>query len=57
MPRLTRRQLLASAPLLAAAAPARLPVRRAVEFSMLPNKIPVLDRFQMASDAVFEAIE
>jgi L-ribulose-5-phosphate 3-epimerase len=57
MPRFTRRQLLASVPLLAAAAPARLPVRRAVEFSMLPAKIPVLDRFQIARDAGFEAIE
>jgi hexulose-6-phosphate isomerase len=41
----------------AAASPARLPIRRAVEFSMLPAKIPVLDRFQMARDAGFEAIE
>src|ERR1035437_4974702 len=57
MPRLTRRQILAAAPFLAAAAPARLPIRRAVEFSMLPGKIPVLDRFQMARDAGFEAIE
>src|ERR1035437_8331843 len=57
MPRLTRRQILAAAPFLAAAAPARLPIRRAVEFSMLPGKIPVLDRFQVARDAGFEAIE
>jgi hexulose-6-phosphate isomerase len=57
MPRLTRRQILAAAPFLAAAAPARLPIRKAVEFSMLPGKIPVLDRFQMARDAGFEAIE
>src|SRR5450759_3539574 len=57
MPRLTRRQILAAAPFLAAAAPARLPIRRPVEFSMLPGKIPVLDRFQMARDAGFEAIE
>jgi L-ribulose-5-phosphate 3-epimerase len=59
MQRFTRRQLLAAAPFAAAvAAPlARLPVRRAVEFSMLPGKIPVLDRFQMARDAGFEAIE
>ena len=57
----TRRQLLAAAPFLAAAAPAaaaaRLPIRRAVEFSMLPGKIPVLDRFQMAREAGFEAVE
>src|SRR5947199_7437904 len=59
MPRFTRRQLLAAAPFLAAAAPApaRLPIRKAVEFSMLPGKIPVIDRFQMAKDAGFEAIE
>jgi L-ribulose-5-phosphate 3-epimerase len=59
MPRFTRRQILASVPFAAAAAPApaRLPIRRAVEFSMLPGKIPVLDRFQMARDAGFEAIE
>jgi L-ribulose-5-phosphate 3-epimerase len=60
MPRFTRRQILAAVPFAAAAAtaaPARLPIRRAVEFSMLPGKIPVLDRFQMARDAGFEAIE
>ena len=59
MPRFTRRQILAAAPFVAAAAaaPARLPIRKAVEFSMLPGKIPVLDRFQMARDAGFEAIE
>jgi L-ribulose-5-phosphate 3-epimerase len=59
MPRFTRRQILAAAPFLAAAAaaPARLSIRKAVEFSMLPGKIPVLDRFQIAKDAGFEAIE
>ncbi len=60
MSRITRRQLLAAAPFLAAAAPAapaRLPIRKAVEFSMLPGKIPVLERFQIARDAGFEAIE
>jgi hexulose-6-phosphate isomerase len=60
MPRFTRRQVLAAVPFAAAAAaaaPARLPIRRAVEFSMLPGRIPVLDRFQMARDAGFEAIE
>jgi len=59
MSRFTRRQILAAAPFVAAAAaaPARLPIRKAVEFSMLPGKIPVLDRFQMARDAGFEAIE
>ncbi len=59
MQRFSRRQILAAAPFVAAAvaAPARLPIRKAVEFSMLPGKIPVLDRFQMARDAGFEAIE
>jgi hexulose-6-phosphate isomerase len=59
MPRFTRREILAAAPFVAAAAaaPSRLPIRKAVEFSMLPGKIPVLDRFQIAHDAGFEAIE
>src|SRR5207344_2817435 len=59
MSRFTRRQILAAAPFVAAAkaAPARLPIRKAVEFSMLPGKIPVLERFQIAKDAGFEAIE
>src|SRR3954463_15022563 len=59
MSRISRRELLAAAPFLAAAsaAPARLPIRKAVEFSMLPGKIPVLERFQIARDAGFEAIE
>jgi L-ribulose-5-phosphate 3-epimerase len=54
---LTRRQLLAAAPFLAAAAPARLPIRKAVEFSMLPKQLSVLERFQTAHDAGFAAIE
>ncbi|HEY1497575.1 MAG TPA: TIM barrel protein [Candidatus Solibacter sp.] len=55
----TRRQVLAVAPFLAtaAAAPARLPIRKAVEFSMLPKELPVLERFQIARDAGFQAIE
>jgi hexulose-6-phosphate isomerase len=56
---LTRRQLLAAAPFLgvAAAAPARLPIRKAVEFSMLPKELPVVERFRIARDAGFQAIE
>src|ERR1043166_418040 len=58
---MTRRTVLSSlaaAPFAAAAAaPARLPIRKAVEFTMLPRTIPVLDRFQMAREAGFEAIE
>jgi hexulose-6-phosphate isomerase len=57
MPHFTRRQILAAAPFLAAAAPGRLPVRKAVEFSMLPKTASVLDRFQMAREAGFEEIE
>jgi hexulose-6-phosphate isomerase len=59
MPYPTRRQILAAAPFLgvAAAAPARLPIRKAVEFSMLPKELPVLERFQIARDAGFQAIE
>ncbi len=41
----------------AASASERLPIRRAVEFSMLPNSLAVLERFQVARDAGFEAIE
>jgi hexulose-6-phosphate isomerase len=46
-----------AAPLAAAAPPARLPIRKAVEFNMLPTMASVADRFQMARDAGFEAIE
>ena len=47
----------AAAPWLAAASPAHLPIRKAVEFSMLPASLPVVDRFQLARDCGFEAIE
>jgi L-ribulose-5-phosphate 3-epimerase len=56
---MTRRTLLA-APFLAApfaASAARLPIRKAVEFSMLPGSMPVIDRFQLARDCGFEEIE
>ena len=36
---------------------ARLPVRKAVEFSMLPEKLSLGERFRMARDAGFEEIE
>jgi L-ribulose-5-phosphate 3-epimerase len=39
------------------AAPARLPIKKAVEFEMLPKKGSYADRFQMARDAGFEQIE
>jgi len=57
---LTRRGLvsaLAAAPFAAAAAPARLPIRKAVEFSMLPSSLAIPERFQLARDCGFEEIE
>jgi L-ribulose-5-phosphate 3-epimerase len=56
---MTRRSLLfSSAAAVAACAPAgRLPIRKAVEFSMLPKSLPVADAFTMARRAGFEAIE
>ncbi|HXK03918.1 MAG TPA: sugar phosphate isomerase/epimerase family protein [Verrucomicrobiae bacterium] len=46
----------AAAPWIAAGS-TRLPIRKAVEFSMLPTTLPVADRFQLARDCGFEAIE
>lgn len=46
-----------AAPLAAAAAEKRLPIKKAVEFSMLPRTISVAERFQLAKDAGFEEIE
>ena len=40
-----------------AQAAARLPIKKAVEFEMLPNKVSIVDRFQMARDAGFAEIE
>ena len=60
MTRLTRRSFLSAAtaaPFLAAAGTGRLPIRKAVELSMLPNSLGMLERFQLAKDAGFEAIE
>ncbi len=56
----TRRGFLttvAAAPLAAAAAPTRLPIKKAVEFNMLPASLSVAARFQLARDAGFEEIE
>jgi len=39
------------------AASGRLPIKRAVEFEMLPNKLSIADRLQTARDAGFEEIE
>ncbi|HEY3840454.1 MAG TPA: sugar phosphate isomerase/epimerase family protein, partial [Bryobacteraceae bacterium] len=60
---ITRRQLISSAaaaPFMAAAAaaaPTRLPIRKAVEFNMLPRALSVSDKFKLAKDSGFEAIE
>ena len=43
--------------LLLAAAPGRLPIRKAVEFSMLPRTLGVREKFQLAKRSGFEAIE
>lgn len=42
---------------LAAAPSTRLPIRKAVLFSMLPDSMSVADRFQLARDAGFEEVE
>ncbi len=56
---MTRRTLLA-APALAfpfVASGARLPIQKAVEYSMLPGSLTIPERFQLARDCGFEAIE
>jgi hexulose-6-phosphate isomerase len=48
----------AASPFLAAAAPGRLPIKKAVEFSMLqPGSLSALDKFKIAKEAGFEEIE
>src|ERR1035438_10521008 len=57
---MTRRTFLpVSAPGLAlrAAASERLPIHKAVLFSMLPSQLSILDRFQLARDTGFEQTE
>jgi hexulose-6-phosphate isomerase len=47
-----------AAPFLAAAAPGRLPIKKAVYFNMIqPRDLPVLDKFKAAKEAGFEEIE
>ena len=46
-----------AAPLVAAAAEKRLPIKKAVEFSMLPRILAVPERFALAKEAGFEEIE
>jgi hexulose-6-phosphate isomerase len=56
---MNRRAFLESALALAAvpALPGRLPIFTSVEYSMLPQTVPIPERFQMAKDAGFERIE
>jgi hexulose-6-phosphate isomerase len=53
---MTRRALLAT-PAALAAAPTRLPIKKAVLLSMLPKSMTKLDRFKLAVDCGFEQIE
>ncbi len=56
---MTRRTFLGStaAAAMASAAPARLPIKKAIWFGMLPEKLSIMDRFKMARDAGFEEME
>jgi len=54
---MTRRSLFATSTAALAAAPARLPIKKAVLLSMLPKSMSVLDRFKLAIDCGFEQIE
>lgn len=63
---MTRRTLLAASGIAAAALPvpgaaqetaAKLPIKKAVLYSMLPKNLSELDRFQLARDCGFEQIE
>lgn len=54
---MTRRTFLAGAAATPLAANARLPIKKAVLFDMLPKSIPVADRFKLAADTGFEQIE
>ena len=57
----TRRSFLttvAAAPFVAAAAPGRLPIKKAVEYSMIqPRTLSAIDKFKIAKEAGFEEIE
>ena len=54
---MTRRDFVAAAALPAFAANRRLPIRKAVLFEMLPKSLSIADRFKLAKDTGFEAIE
>jgi len=47
----------ASAPALAQGASPRLPIRKAVEFTMLPKSLSPLERMRLAKECGFEAVE
>ncbi len=47
----------AAAPAALAQAAPKLPIKKAVLFSMLPKEMPLLDRFQMAREVGFEEME
>ncbi len=58
---MTRRSLIASVPAMAAAAAAdsakKLPVKKGVLVSMLPKELSIKDKFQLAKDSGFDAVE
>ena len=58
---MTRRSLISSVPAMAAAAAAdsakRLPVKKGVLVSMLPKELSMKDKFQLAKDSGFDAVE
>ena len=55
---MTRRTFIESAVVMAAPlAASELPIHKAVEYSMLPEKATIPERFQMARDAGFERVE
>lgn len=47
----------AAAPFAAAAAPSALPIRKAVLISMLPKSMSYAERFKLAKDVGFAAVE
>lgn len=56
---MTRRSLIAAVPALAAAADSakKLPVKKGVLVSMLPKDLSIKDKFQLAKDSGFDAVE
>jgi L-ribulose-5-phosphate 3-epimerase len=54
---INRRHFLLTPAALLAATAAKLPIRKAVEFSMLPKNLSYTDRFKLALDSGFEQVE